>query len=100
MKFYSHANKNKSYHKTVSLAEVRSVEKTEYRGTKSAIRFVVNITYKDGTQENFDELQEEESFVVYSKIIKILNENTWHSLDGMIYLYHQEIERIDNYDKY
>lgn len=72
MKFYSHANDNRNYTKALSLEQVRSVSRTADSG-KSAIRFSVNLTYGDGSQESFRWLGEDESRKVYKEIVEILN---------------------------
>ena len=72
MKFYSHSNINSNYTKAISLANVRSVERTTGAGA-SKIRFGVVIKYCDGKQETFELLHEEESKTVHKEIIDLLN---------------------------
>lgn len=72
MKFYSYANENKNYTQAVSLQDVRSIHITENSG-KSEIRFGVSITYRDGSDEYFSCLKEEESKKVYNEILNLLN---------------------------
>ena len=73
MKIYSHANYNRNYAKTVSLENVRSLERDSGSG-KSQIRFSVIVNYVDGKHETFMYLEAEESIKVYKEIIDLLQQ--------------------------
>ena len=73
MKFYTYSNNNNNYTKAISLANIRSIERTISIST-SKIRFGVQVNYCDGKGENFMWLEEEESKKVLKEIIDLLNE--------------------------
>lgn len=73
MKFYSYANNNENYTKAISLSDVRSITRDIGNG-KSAIRFGVTLTYRDGSHQSLPWLNEEESKKIYKEIVEFLNE--------------------------
>lgn len=73
MKFYNYSNINKNYTKAISLNNVRSVEVKESSG-KSAVRFSVEITYRDNNIETFRTLNEQEAVAVQMEIVNLLNQ--------------------------
>lgn len=73
MKFYTYSNNNNNYTKAISLANIRSIERTISAGT-SKIRFGVQVSYCDGKNEIFTWLEEEESKKIFKEIVDLLNE--------------------------
>lgn len=73
MKFYTYSNNNNNYTKAISLANIRSIERTSTMST-SKIRFGVQINYFDSKEENLIWLEEEEAKKVFKEIVDLLNE--------------------------
>lgn len=73
MKFYTYSNNNGNYTKAISLANIRSIERT-IGISSSKIRFGVQVNYFDDKEENFIWLEEDESKKVFKEIVDLLNE--------------------------
>lgn len=74
-------NYYKYEHKAISLKNVKTIRVVDNSLSKRDVNFIIIFMYNDGTSENFGQLQEQEAYDLFEKIVDVLNANRTESED-------------------